>query len=102
MPNQVTNFLFFGALTVLSMQALFLDCLGFLATGVVAGISSLPSVDLIVFVTCIFDPKDRNFLKSNCFSCSFFFFIPNHSGYSQRCCLVRKFKISIAKESTSC
>ena len=48
MPNQVTNFLLFGTLTVLSMQTLFLDCPGFLATGVVAGISSLPSVDLIV------------------------------------------------------
>ena len=72
MPNQVTNFLLLGALTVLSMQTLFLDCPGFLATGVVAGISSLPSVDLIVLVTCFFYPKDRNFLKSSCFSCSFF------------------------------
>ena len=72
MPNQVTNFLLFGTLTVLSMQTLFLDCPGFLATGVVAGISSLPSVDLIVLVTCFFDPKDRNFRKSNCFSGSFF------------------------------
>ena len=56
MPNQVTNFLLLGALTVLSMQTLFLDCPGFLATGVVAGISSLPSVDIIVLVTCFFYP----------------------------------------------
>ena len=57
MPNQVTNFLLLGALTVLSMQTLFLDCPGFLATGVVAGISSLPSVDIIVLVTCFFLSK---------------------------------------------
>ena len=46
----------------------------FLATGVVDRISSLPSVDAIVFMTFLFVPKDRNFRKNRDFSLSFFWF----------------------------
>ena len=71
----MTTVLLFGGITVLSVQTLFLFCPGFLATGVVDGIESLPSVDVIFFVIFFFFvPKDRNFRRSLNFSLSFFWF----------------------------
>ena len=58
--------------TVLSTLTLFLDCAGFLATGVVLGITRFPSVEVTVVGIIFLFPKEINFFKRADFSVSFF------------------------------
>ena len=46
--------------TVLSTLTLFLDCAGFLATGVVLGITRFPSVEVTVVGIIFLFPKEIN------------------------------------------
>ena len=62
--------------TVLSTLTLFLDCAGFLATGVVLGITRFPSVEVTVVGIIFFISKRDNFFKESRFF-SFILLIPD-------------------------